>query len=385
MMINNISWKPAIILLLIASFSMIAASCSSSTSINTSTLTQAGGPVLDAEVVIGVMLPQTGLSAALGEQMMNGIKLAINESTAKMNVRLVVEDDQCDAKAGVAAAQKLVSVDNVDAILGPICTVAILSSSSLIEEAKIPRITTGMVLQKTANAGDYHFSFLPEMRHQMNAIATYAKAHGLTTVGSLALNDDLGRESVSELKKSLDAEGVAVVAEEYFDRSETDFKTALAKVNAHNSDAVYILGYVSNMIQMVKQANELGMKKPILSWNLFQDHQVLSLGLLAEQVIFTYPEDPRYLSVKSSFHQHYIEQFGKEPTLYAANAYDSYRILSDAISLCKKDRECIKRYLYAIKNYEGANGFLTVDNKGVGQRSQVSLKTVRNRLFVPAE
>ena len=56
---------------------------------------------------------------------------------------------------------------------------------------------------KTASAGDYHFSFLPELKHQMNAIAKYAKAQGIKSVGTLALDDDLGREGISELKDHL--------------------------------------------------------------------------------------------------------------------------------------------------------------------------------------
>lgn len=344
------------------------------------------------EIVVGVMLPQTGLAAALGAQMKRGIDLAGEDSTSK--IKLIFEDDQCDAKAGATAAQKLVSVDNVDAILGPICTVAILSSASLIEESKTPRITTGMVVQKVANAGDYHFSFLPEIKYQMKAIARYAKSKGIKSIAAIALNDDLGRESIQELKSAVSGEDMELVAEEYFEKSETDYKTILSKLTNGNPsgnpigtpsgspDAMYMLGYVPNMMSVVKQASELGINKPLLSWNLFQDRQVLGLGRLAEQVTYSFPEDPRNLPGKTSFKQKYKDTYGEDPTLYAANAYDSYRILDSAISECANDRECIKKRLYATKDYDGANGFITVDERGVGQRSEVSIKTVRNGSFV---
>ena len=72
---------------------MIAASCSQTKTADTQT-----------GFTAGVMAPMTGLSAALGKQMMQGVELAANESGNQ--IKLIIEDDQCDAKAGVTAAKK---------------------------------------------------------------------------------------------------------------------------------------------------------------------------------------------------------------------------------------------------------------------------------------
>ncbi len=334
-----------------------------------------------SELKIGVSAPLTGLTANLGQEVIRGIELAANES--RNPFQLIIEDDQCDPKEGFTVAQKLVDEASVLAILGPVCTTAILASAPYIEEHKIPEITTGMVLQKTASAGDYHFSFLPEMGHQMRAIAVYAKAQGYSKIGALAVNDDLGRESIAELKKTLEDNGLSADAEEYFDRSESDFKPFLLKLLTAKLDALYLMGYAPNMVLIIKQANELNVQLPFLTWNLYQDSAVLQgLGSLAEQAVYTYPEDPQDLPVKAAFKKKFEEAYGSEPTLYAANSYDSYKILASAIRTCSKNRECIKSQLYKIKGYEGANGFITVDERGIGQRSEVSLKSVRNGAFV---
>jgi len=333
------------------------------------------------EVKVGVTLPQTGISAALGKQMLQGLELAANETGNPLT--LVIEDDACDAKAGVTATQKLLEVDNVDAIIGPICTVAILSSAEMVEEAKVPRITTGMVLQKTANAGPYHFSFLVEMKHQMRAIASYAKAHSIKSLGAIAINDDLGKESIAELKSALQEEGISVSAEEYFEKPETDFKTHIEKVQSKSPNAIYLMGYAPNLVGIIKQSHELGITVPLLTWNLFQDPSIIKgLGVLAENVTYTFPEDPRNLPIKSAFKEHFRQVYGVEPGLYAANAYDSYMILARAVQKCQNDKECLKNELGNVRNFEGANGFITVDERGVGQRSEVSLKTVADGKFV---
>ena len=181
------------------------------------------------QIKVGIMLPQTGLGASLGDQMLKGIDLAANETGYPFE--LIIEDDQCDAKQGVVAAKKLVEVNQVDAIIGPICTVAILPSIDIIESAKIPRITTGMVVQRVAEAGPYHFSLLPEMKHQMKAMTDYASQKGYKRIAAIAINDDLGKESIAELKQALSEKGIGLVAEEYFDRPETDFRARLTKID----------------------------------------------------------------------------------------------------------------------------------------------------------
>ena len=61
-----------------------------------------------------------------------------------------------------------------DAILGPYCTVAMLPTAEMVEDAKTPQDNHRDGSQKAARAGDYGKSSLPELKRQMNAIAKYA-------------------------------------------------------------------------------------------------------------------------------------------------------------------------------------------------------------------
>ena len=137
-----------------------------------------------------------------------------------------------------------------------------------------------------------------------------------------------------------------------------------------------------NMIAIAKQADEIGMKEPLLSWSLWQDPASLAVGTAAEEIVYSYPEDPRELASKTAFKQRFREAYGEEPTIYAGNAYDSYKILVGAIAVCGRDRECITTHLASVKDYEGANGIITVDARGVTMRPEVSMKTVRSGAFV---
>ncbi len=334
-------------------------------------------------VRVGVMLPQTGLSTLLGKQMLQGIKLAANETTDPFE--LVIEDDQCDPKQGVNAAKKLIETDNVAAILGPLCITVVVPTAQIIEDAKIPALTIGKVTQAVANAGDYHFSFLPELTNEFAVMARYAKAHSYQKMGAIMVNDYLGRDGFAEFQKALDKEEVQIVAVEYFEKSETDFRSPLAKIAAQKPDAIYMFGYSPNMIALAKQYSELNLQPQLLSWSLWQDNAVLPLGAIAEKVVYSYPEDSRDLPVKAAFKKKFKAMHGEEPSIYAANAYDSYNLLHAATTACGQDRECIKSKLYAVKDYEGANGFITVDDRGVTQRSQTAIKQVAHGTFTTLE
>ena len=57
-----------------------------------------------------------------------------------------------------------------------------------------------------------------------------------------------------------------------------------------------------------------------------------------------------------------------------------------AIELCRYSNvECVREELASLENYEGANGLLSVDDKGVGTYKEIRLKTLKNGKFVPLE
>src|SRR5690606_24423590 len=80
-------------------------------------------------VTIGHSGPLSGPNAFAGKDNENGVRMAVEELNAKklvvggktLEFKLVSEDDQCDARAGVSVAQKFVD-DGVKYVLGPYCS-----------------------------------------------------------------------------------------------------------------------------------------------------------------------------------------------------------------------------------------------------------------------
>ena len=96
-------------------------------------------------VKIGHSGPLSGPNTFAGRDNDNGVRLAVEELNArKINVggktlkfEVISEDDQCDAKTGVAVAQKLVD-SGVKYVMGPYCSGVAIPASRVYEQAGVP-------------------------------------------------------------------------------------------------------------------------------------------------------------------------------------------------------------------------------------------------------
>ena len=76
-----------------------------------------------ADVVIGTVLPLSGVNASGGEDLRRGMELAVKEINAKGGVlgeplRIIYEDSGNNPQRAIDAARKLVSVDKVAMVVG---------------------------------------------------------------------------------------------------------------------------------------------------------------------------------------------------------------------------------------------------------------------------
>ena len=116
-------------------------------------------------IKLGVSLPFTGEAASYGQGIVGGIELAVSEVNAAGGVNgrklvLVKEDDKCASKEGVSAMTKLVSVDKVDAVIGPLCSAAGGASLPVAQASKTPTIFWASA-PKLPKTGDYVFRTYP--------------------------------------------------------------------------------------------------------------------------------------------------------------------------------------------------------------------------------
>ena len=76
-------------------------------------------PALAAPVKLGVINSMTGPEAPIGENLTNGIKLALEDLKKKgVEAQVVWEDDTGKPQIGLSALEKLATRDNVAGVVG---------------------------------------------------------------------------------------------------------------------------------------------------------------------------------------------------------------------------------------------------------------------------
>lgn len=342
-------------------------------------------PAPKEAIKIGVILPLTGKAASLGEDMKNAIDLALEKANDKEQViELVYEDEMCDPEKAVTA-YKALSLKGVKIIIGAACSPSTLAIAPIAEQDKVILITPASSADKISETGDFIFrnhvlvsqkegklgEFVGE---KFNTIATiYDQANDAYVAGEKAFVEQVQNK------------GRNVVERQAFQKGATDFRTELTKIKIKNPDVIFVGALMPELGLIVKQMRELGISAQIVADDTVTDQKFIdTVGDLSEGLIFSGSEFSR--ETNPNFWDLYTERFGKNPNVFAAQAYDCLMILADNIkSKCKTgDSVCIRDELYKVKNYVGVSGLTTFDKNGDALRSIV-IKTIKNGQFVPYE
>lgn len=333
---------------------------------------------------IGVLLPLTGDAAVYGKAIRNGIELARAQSKSPLD--LVYEDDRGQGVAAVSGARKLIDVDKVPAIIG--------GAMSSTAEAIIPICTPRQIVLLSPTAtkpsltqmGNYFFRLWPSDDYDGRIMASAAFDHlGLKRVAILYVNLSYGSGITDVFEREFTKRGGVVVGKEGYGQGSTDFRTTLTKLAAQRPDAIFLPGYVAEITQILKQARQLNLKTRFLGVNSMYDPKLIEIaGPAAEGAVFSYPTFDAASSqpVIAQFVKAYRAKFGADPDAFAAQGYDTYKVLEKALTAGAANGGAdIARLLHGIGTYEGPGGKISFDASGDVQKP-LRLLTVRDGKFV---
>jgi len=323
------------------------------------------------EVRIGFLGPLEGsVLVSLGQQMLNGSMLAIEEANKKggykgIPFKLMVHND-----VGLwgAAANQIVSMDDekVWAWLGSIddfvSHVAIRATLKL----EIPNVCTGNPDPTFTETNiPWVIRTIPDDRQSSYVLVEriYRKDKH-SRVAVIRTGSRYGRVGVLHFNRSATRIGYPIVIEERFQDGETDFKDRLQRIKGTSPDAILIWGNAKETALILKQIRELGMKQPVYTSDRAVSQDFLQLaGNMADGIVTTCQYNPDANDPKlKTFKADYIKRFGIEPDVFAAHAYDGMNILIEAINKAGLNRTLIRDVLTDLKTFQGYKGVTGVVN-----------------------
>jgi branched-chain amino acid transport system substrate-binding protein len=336
-----------------------------------------GMPQARAEdIKIGAIL-RLSQGASDGLPAKRGIELAVKEINAGGGVngkllKVIFEDEKDSAQASVAAYQKLVSMDRVSVIIGPMMSGNVLAVAPLAERDHVTIITPNGTSPKISDAGEYVYRGCTRIDKQAEAMTKYAKEIlKSTSVAILYSNEPYGKGCNDLFTKNFTALGIPVVAAESFMVGDRDFSAQLTKISKAKFDLLFTPGYLQEPAPAMSQARKMGIKAA--SMGVFGDmapKYIELAGKAAEGHVNAseYNEDYK-TPANGKFKKAYFAITKADPNepnniMFAAITYDMTRIVAKAIAAKGNTSDGVKSFLDTLKDFDGVTGKLSFDKNG---------------------
>lgn len=330
-------------------------------------------------VEIGWIGPLTGGAAVLGIDAVESVKIAFDEVNSDPDykgprLKLVVEDDQYITSKTVAAYAKLAGHQGIK-------TVFIYTYSGLFALAE--RAEKDGVLLLDPIDCDKDIAALPQnvicIAKMTEDLAEAPARHAVENPGGPAgivyLENDAFPVKMAEITKTVMTEsGLKVPVFEGYQGGMNDFKPVLLRAKKAGVKSLFIYGY-SEVGLALKQLKSLNFNPQIYSISNVASPDVKQVaGRARNGAIF-----PDWNAPRSEKYNRLIEKLikrrGVPPVLEVSTipSYDAARILAEALGTGQD----LKSYFYALKDYQGISGSITVNADGTTGGFGIALKQVK--------
>jgi branched-chain amino acid transport system substrate-binding protein len=291
-------------------------------------------------------------------------------------LEFVYQDNEAKAESATAAALKLITQDKVLAMIGPQSSKQAIPAGEVADANKTVMITAWSTNPKTTLNRPWVFRacFLDDF--QGPVLANFAtqelKAKKAAVLYDIASDYPKGlAEFFKQAFQKIHGPG-SVVAFETFTTKDRDFSAQLTKIIASKADVLFTPQYYDEVPLIVKQAHELGWKKPILGSDSWGSAELMKLcGNDCKGLYFsTHYAAAGAKGATKEFIDNYKAKYGYEPDDVAALTWDAVRLLLQAVQNTKglsgnlaKDRQAVRDQLAKIRDFEGITGKMTFTGK----------------------
>ena len=296
------------------------------------------------KVKIGFINTITGAEAPIGENLTNGVTMAIEALKKKgIEVEIIKEDDTGKPEKSLSAFEKLATRDQVAGVVGPYTSACSSAVASQADKYKVPILIPAAAKEDITRKG-YKYVFrlnAPADVYSavlMDAVMTLDKPK---TIAYIYESTDFGTSTVKTAQEYAKKLGIKEVANEKYQKGSPDFRSTLAKVKGQNPDLVVMVSYVVDAITLMRQSKEIGLApKAFLGGGAgFTTAQFLAQKEISNLVMAStqWTDDVSWPGAKE-FAKTYKAKFKKEPTYHAACAYEAMMIMAETAAKNGGDR-----------------------------------------------
>ncbi|MFC2173033.1 ABC transporter substrate-binding protein [Acidobacteriota bacterium] len=343
------------------------------------------------EVRVGMVGLLSGPAMAYGQEMQNGVTMAIDEINAAGGyngkpVKLFVRDDRGNMGLSGNQVVKLIYEDEVLGILGSVSSdtthvgIRVALHSECVQLTSIstdPTITQIVI--------PWAFRCLADDWSQGRALAKMIYQDlGYRKIAAMEQDNRYGRMGITEFKRVSRRMAHPVRVSLKFNGSQPSFIQQCEVIKSYDPEAIVIWGLYNAVGKIAKQLRDIGVTCPIFGSDGIVSPAYFDYSEGAEEGnIVTLPYDPTKPDpVNMAFIERFKERYGYEPDSFAAHGYDAMYLMWRAIKIGGLNRGRIRDAMATTKNFHGVTGFISFDHMGNDTRP-VTFAVIEDKQFKP--
>ena len=340
----------------------------------------------EAPIKIGFPIPLTGEIPKVGESSKYAAELFREEVNAKGGLEVggkkyplefVYENNEAKPETAVNVTLKLITRDNVLAIVGPQSSRQAVPAGAVANDNETPMITPWSTNPDATKNRPWVFraAFLDDFQAPVAANFAAKQFKAKTAAVLFEISNDYSKGLADNFRAVWEKQNGkgSVLAYESHGPKDNDFSAQLTKIIASKPDFIFLPENYSFVAPIVTQARDLGYKGPFMGSDAWGSAELMTLCKDACKGLFfsTHYAAAGAKGATKEFIDKYNKKYGYVPDDVAALTWDAIGIVTEAIQKTgavnkdtRKMRKAIRDNMASIKEFKGITGTMRFDNQG---------------------
>ena len=290
-----------------------------------------GTAALAEDVKVGMITTLSGGGAGLGIDTRDGFMLAVNRA-GRDDLEVVIEDDEQAPDVAVQLADRMIQSEQVDLLTGIVWSNLAMAVVPSANAQGLFYLSTNAAPAQLAGAGcnPLYFSVSYQNDNLHEAAGAYAAQEGYGNVFIMAPNYPAGQDSLTGFKRFYEGD---LAGEVYTELGQTDYAPQIAQIRASGADAVFFFLPGGMGISFLKQYADSGVDIPLIGPAFSFDQGILQATGEAALGVRNTSQWSKDLDneANAAFVEAFEAEYGRLPSLYAAQGYDTANLLMSAM------------------------------------------------------
>lgn len=344
---------------------------------------------IPSTIKIGVAFPLSGPLAASGQDMLNGVIMAVEEinkdgfqiNGKKVTLEVVARDDKADIETGKEVAKQLVA-EGVTAVIGHFNSGISIATAPTYAEKGIPQLSISTNPKYTSLGLDTTFRLVANDELQSKAISSFcvSKFQTNTRYGVFDDGTKYGKDLAEAVSAQLKAANKEITLRQTFDNKTTEFAELAGKIKAEKVEIIITMLNDFQILPLFAELKKINYTNVnVLGGDSIKTTQMLEGAEMVKGLYATSPViEANEFTTGNAFLTKYRKRFQMDPAYAGHYTYDAVYVLTAAMRRSASVKPAnVTQALKQIDGFAPVTGSMKWDAKGEQRYGVVGVYAAR--------